>query len=114
MNKKASRYYCNGLAFFQNKLPFTSLIIVYSVFISVFIQSVCMCVLQEQWGNLEEIELMNDGSGLGFGIVGGKATGVVVRTIVPNSVADKVRLYTPYVLFHKLKCTDNPPYIKVF
>uniref|UniRef100_A0A674D821 PATJ crumbs cell polarity complex component n=1 Tax=Salmo trutta TaxID=8032 RepID=A0A674D821_SALTR len=43
----------------------------------------------EQWGHLEEIELVNDGSGLGFGIVGGKATGVVVRTLVPNSVADK-------------------------
>uniref|UniRef100_A0A6Q2ZLK0 PATJ crumbs cell polarity complex component n=1 Tax=Esox lucius TaxID=8010 RepID=A0A6Q2ZLK0_ESOLU len=44
---------------------------------------------QEQWGHVEEIELVNDGSGLGFGIVGGKATGVVVRTLVPNSVADK-------------------------
>uniref|UniRef100_A0AAZ3SRS7 PATJ crumbs cell polarity complex component n=1 Tax=Oncorhynchus tshawytscha TaxID=74940 RepID=A0AAZ3SRS7_ONCTS len=43
----------------------------------------------EQWGHVEEIELVNDGSGLGFGIVGGKATGVVVRTLVPNSVADK-------------------------
>lgn len=39
---------------------------------------------------MEEIELVNDGSGLGFGIVGGKATGVVVRTLIPNSVADKV------------------------
>ncbi|CAB1314224.1 unnamed protein product [Coregonus sp. 'balchen'] len=38
---------------------------------------------------MEEIELVNDGSGLGFGIVGGKTTGVVVRTLVPNSVADK-------------------------
>eukprot|EP00063_Salmo_salar_P030196 XP_014005031.1 PREDICTED: inaD-like protein isoform X1 [Salmo salar] len=44
---------------------------------------------KEQWGHMEEIELLNDGSGLGFGIVGGKATGVVVRTLVPNSVADK-------------------------
>ncbi|KAI5101075.1 inaD-like protein isoform X1 [Silurus meridionalis] len=43
----------------------------------------------EQWAHVEEIELMNDGSGLGFGIVGGKAAGVVVRTLVPNSVADK-------------------------
>uniref|UniRef100_A0AAZ3RRC0 InaD-like protein n=1 Tax=Oncorhynchus tshawytscha TaxID=74940 RepID=A0AAZ3RRC0_ONCTS len=43
----------------------------------------------EQWGHMEEMELLNDGSGLGFGIVGGKATGVVVRTLVPNSVADK-------------------------
>ncbi|XP_062869408.1 inaD-like protein isoform X2 [Trichomycterus rosablanca] len=48
-------------------------------------------ITTEQWGNVEEIELINDGSGLGFGIVGGKATGVVVRTLVPNSVADKDR-----------------------
>ncbi|XP_078101055.1 inaD-like protein [Sander vitreus] len=45
--------------------------------------------LQDQWGHVEEIELVNDGSGLGFGIVGGRATGVVVRTLLPNSVADK-------------------------
>ncbi|XP_034559234.1 inaD-like protein [Notolabrus celidotus] len=43
----------------------------------------------EQWGHVEEIELVNDGSGLGFGIVGGKTSGVVVRTLLPNSVADK-------------------------
>lgn len=55
-----------------------------------------MRILQEQWGHVEEIELMNDGSGLGFGIVGGKATGVVVRTLVPSSVADKVcACFTP-------------------
>ncbi|XP_016398127.1 inaD-like protein [Sinocyclocheilus rhinocerous] len=44
---------------------------------------------RDQWGHVEEIELVNDGSGLGFGIVGGKATGMVVRTVVPGSVADK-------------------------
>ncbi|XP_051803442.1 inaD-like protein [Acanthochromis polyacanthus] len=43
----------------------------------------------DPWGHVEEIELVNDGSGLGFGIVGGKTTGVVVRTLIPNSVADK-------------------------
>ncbi|XP_074492726.1 inaD-like protein isoform X2 [Sebastes fasciatus] len=43
----------------------------------------------DQWGHVEEIELVNDGSGLGFGIVGGRTTGVVVRTLLPNSVADK-------------------------
>ncbi|MEQ2288950.1 hypothetical protein AMECASPLE_028235, partial [Ameca splendens] len=42
-----------------------------------------------QWGHVEEIELSNDGSGLGFGIVGGKKSGVVVRTLIPNSVADR-------------------------
>ncbi|XP_022614755.1 inaD-like protein [Seriola dumerili] len=46
-------------------------------------------VITDQWGHVEEIELLNDGSGLGFGIVGGKTTGVVVRTLIPNSVADK-------------------------
>ncbi|XP_074523716.1 inaD-like protein isoform X2 [Halichoeres trimaculatus] len=43
----------------------------------------------DQWGHVEEIELLNDGSGLGFGIVGGKTSGVVVRTLLPNSVADR-------------------------
>ncbi|XP_029285116.1 inaD-like protein isoform X2 [Cottoperca gobio] len=43
----------------------------------------------DQWGHVEEIELVNDGSGLGFGIVGGRTNGVVVRTLLPNSVADK-------------------------
>lgn len=47
-------------------------------------------VLQDQWGHVQEIELVNDGSGLGFGIVGGKTAGVVVKTIVANSIADRV------------------------
>ncbi|XP_069376083.1 inaD-like protein isoform X2 [Paralichthys olivaceus] len=46
-------------------------------------------VNRDLWSHVEEIELVNDGSGLGFGIVGGKMSGVVVRTLVPNSVADK-------------------------
>ncbi|KAM6168323.1 inaD-like protein [Erethizon dorsatum] len=41
------------------------------------------------WGHVEEVELNNDGSGLGFGIVGGKSSGVVVRTIVPGGLADR-------------------------
>ncbi|XP_019060221.1 inaD-like protein [Fukomys damarensis] len=41
------------------------------------------------WGRMEEVELINDGSGLGFGIVGGKSSGVVVRTIVPGGLADR-------------------------
>ncbi|XP_053733578.1 inaD-like protein isoform X1 [Synchiropus splendidus] len=43
----------------------------------------------DQWGHVEEIELVNDGSGLGFGIIGGKSSGVVVRTLIPNGVAHK-------------------------
>ncbi|XP_073400731.1 inaD-like protein isoform X4 [Dendrobates tinctorius] len=44
---------------------------------------------EQIWGHVEEIELINDGSGLGFGIVGGKAVGVIVRTILPGGVADR-------------------------
>ncbi|XP_061413874.1 multiple PDZ domain protein-like isoform X3 [Lethenteron reissneri] len=42
------------------------------------------------WGwerAVDTVELTNDGSGLGFGIVGGKGTGVVVKTILPGGVA---------------------------
>ncbi|XP_037105195.1 inaD-like protein isoform X3 [Syngnathus acus] len=38
---------------------------------------------------VEEIQLLNDGSGLGFGIVGGKTGGVVVRTLVEGGAADR-------------------------
>ncbi|XP_049650651.1 multiple PDZ domain protein isoform X2 [Accipiter gentilis] len=41
------------------------------------------------WQHMETIELVNDGSGLGFGIVGGKTTGVIVKTILPGGVADQ-------------------------
>ena len=43
----------------------------------------------DQWRQSETIELHNDGSGLGFGIVGGKNSGVIVRSIVPGGVADR-------------------------
>ena len=39
------------------------------------------------------MELHNDGSGLGFGIVGGRSTGVIVKTILPGGVADRVSIY---------------------
>ncbi|XP_046501324.1 inaD-like protein isoform X1 [Equus quagga] len=42
-----------------------------------------------RWGHVEDVELINDGSGLGFGIVGGRSSGVVVRTIVPGGLADR-------------------------
>ncbi|XP_056617919.1 multiple PDZ domain protein isoform X3 [Triplophysa dalaica] len=41
------------------------------------------------WTHVETIELVNDGTGLGFGIVGGKTTGVIVKTIVPGGIADQ-------------------------
>lgn len=46
--------------------------------------------LNTEWTQLEVIDLVNDGSGLGFGIIGGKSTGVVVKTILPGGVADRV------------------------
>jgi hypothetical protein len=41
---------------------------------------------------VEVIDLVNDGSGLGFGIIGGRSTGVVVKTILPGGVADRVSI----------------------
>ncbi|CAD5115308.1 DgyrCDS4296 [Dimorphilus gyrociliatus] len=38
---------------------------------------------------VEVVDLVNDGNGLGFGIMGGKSTGVVVKTVVEGGVADR-------------------------
>ncbi|VVC26324.1 Hypothetical protein CINCED_3A013186 [Cinara cedri] len=46
-------------------------------------------MLNTEWAQVEVIELLNDGSGLGFGIIGGRSTGVVVKTILPGGVADR-------------------------
>lgn len=46
--------------------------------------------LNTEWAQVEVINLINDGSGLGFGIIGGRSTGVVVKTILPGGVADRV------------------------
>lgn len=43
----------------------------------------------ENLRHIETVELHNDGSGLGFGIVGGRTTGVIVKTILPGGVADR-------------------------
>lgn len=58
---------------------------------------ICFCfLLQAEDGvhirHIENIELANDGGSLGFGIVGSKNGGVLVKTILPNGVADKVGL----------------------
>lgn len=52
---------------------------------------------------METIELVNDGSGLGFGIVGGKSTGVIVKTILPGGVADQVNS-TYHSVYHSVRC----------
>ena len=41
------------------------------------------------WCQVEVIELVNNGSGLGFGIIGGQQAGVIVKTILPEGVADQ-------------------------
>lgn len=46
-------------------------------------------VLSTEWSQVEVIDLINDGSGLGFGIVGGRSTGVVIKSILPGGIADK-------------------------
>lgn len=46
--------------------------------------------LNTEWAQVEVIDLINDGSGLSFGIIGGRSTGVVVKTILPGGVADRV------------------------
>ncbi|CAF4418878.1 unnamed protein product, partial [Adineta steineri] len=46
-------------------------------------------VLNTLWTQIEVVDLTNDGTGLGFGISGNKSTGVVVKAIVPGSIADK-------------------------
>lgn len=39
---------------------------------------------------MEIIELANDGKGLGFGIIGGRASGIMVKTILPGGAAGRV------------------------
>ncbi|KAF1765503.1 hypothetical protein GCK72_005455 [Caenorhabditis remanei] len=46
-------------------------------------------VLSGDWTQVEVIHLNTETGGLGFGIVGGTSTGVVVKTILPGSPADK-------------------------
>ncbi|XP_055528769.1 patj homolog [Wyeomyia smithii] len=42
-----------------------------------------------EWSRILDIELVNDGTGLGFGIIGARATGVTVKTILVGGVADR-------------------------
>ncbi|PAA60376.1 hypothetical protein BOX15_Mlig014213g3 [Macrostomum lignano] len=45
-------------------------------------------MLNTDWTEIEVIDLISDSSGLGFGIIGSKSTGVVVRTILSGGAAD--------------------------
>ena len=46
--------------------------------------------MSAEWTQVEVIDLINDGTGLGFGIIGGKSTGVVIKTILQGGIADRV------------------------
>nr|XP_023027950.1 patj homolog [Leptinotarsa decemlineata] len=46
-------------------------------------------LISSEWSQVESIDLVNDGTGLGFGILGMKNMGVVVKTILPDGVADR-------------------------
>jgi len=43
-----------------------------------------------EYMHLEVIDLYNDGSGLGFGIISGRGVGVIIKTIVPDGIAHQV------------------------
>lgn len=47
-------------------------------------------VLNTEWTQIECVELESDGAGLGFGIVGGRSSGVIVKTLVPGGPASRV------------------------
>ncbi|XP_078575258.1 multiple PDZ domain protein-like isoform X3 [Branchiostoma floridae x Branchiostoma japonicum] len=59
-----------------------------------------------QWSHVEMIELVNDGRGLGFGIIGGQTRGIEVKTIVPQGVADRDGRLKP--ADHILQIGDTP------
>lgn len=46
-------------------------------------------VLSTEWSQVEVIDLVNDGNGLGFILVGGKSTGVVIKAMLPGSIAER-------------------------
>ncbi|CRK94996.1 CLUMA_CG008482, isoform A [Clunio marinus] len=46
-------------------------------------------IMASEWAQVQAIELVNDGTGLGFGIIGAKTSGVIVKTILAGGVADR-------------------------
>jgi hypothetical protein len=50
----------------------------------------CFPQMNTDWAQVEVIDLINDGSGLGFEITGGRSDGVVVQAVQPGGVADRV------------------------
>lgn len=58
-------------------------------------------VLSTEWAQLECINLETDGNGLGFGIFGGRSSGVIVKTVVPGGAAAKVCSFI-FIQFSKI------------
>lgn len=46
-------------------------------------------IMAAEWAQIQSLELVNDGTGLGFGIIGAKSSGVIVKTIKAGGVADR-------------------------
>ncbi|XP_037947727.1 patj homolog [Teleopsis dalmanni] len=46
-------------------------------------------VLSTEWSQVEVIDLVNDGNGLGFILVGGRSTGVVIKALTPGGVSER-------------------------
>ncbi|XP_039951662.1 patj homolog isoform X3 [Bactrocera tryoni] len=46
-------------------------------------------VLSTEWSQVEVIDLVNDGNGLGFILVGGRSTGVVIKALTPGGIAER-------------------------
>ncbi|XP_061571312.1 multiple PDZ domain protein isoform X2 [Cololabis saira] len=48
-----------------------------------------LSALAQERRHIEIIELINDGKGLGFGIIGGRSAGIMVKTILPGGSAGR-------------------------
>lgn len=75
----------------------------YEVYNNHLFNQIFLLQLNTEWAQVEVIELLNDGSGLGFGIIGGRSTGVVVKTILPGGVADRVKIKKRTYHFNYMK-----------
>ncbi|CAK1540022.1 unnamed protein product [Leptosia nina] len=53
------------------------------------IASISNNIVAGDWAQVEIINLVNDGTGLGFGIIGARTSGVIVKTILAGGVADR-------------------------
>ena len=80
---------------------------------AIFTHFIFYLQLNTEWTQIEVIDLINDGTGLGFGIIGGRSTGVVVKTILPGGVADIVSTCSNYAVGGFLWVLRFPPPIKL-